>query len=38
MAGTDCDIGPRVGHENICWAKFESMRDGAALATQALWQ
>ena len=38
MAGTDCGIGPRVGHENICWAKFESMRDGAKLATSALWR
>lgn len=37
MAGTDCGIGPRVGHPSICWAKFESMRDGAALATKALW-
>jgi 5-methyltetrahydropteroyltriglutamate--homocysteine methyltransferase len=38
MAGTDCGIGPRVGHADICWAKFESMRDGAALASQALWR
>jgi 5-methyltetrahydropteroyltriglutamate--homocysteine methyltransferase len=37
MAGTDCGIGPRVAHPTICWAKFESMRDGAALATKALW-
>lgn len=38
MAGTDCGIGPRVADPAICWAKFESMRDGAALATQALWK
>jgi 5-methyltetrahydropteroyltriglutamate--homocysteine methyltransferase len=38
MGGTDCGIGPRVGHPKICWAKFESMRDGAALATAALWR
>jgi len=37
MAGTDCGIGPRVAHPTICWAKFESMRDGAAIATKALW-
>ena len=37
MAGTDCGIGPRVAHPTICWAKFESMRDGAKLATEALW-
>ena len=37
MAGTDCGIGPRVGHEKICWAKFESMADGARIATKQLW-
>jgi 5-methyltetrahydropteroyltriglutamate--homocysteine methyltransferase len=37
MAGTDCGIGPRVGHPTICWGKFESLRDGAALATKDLW-
>jgi 5-methyltetrahydropteroyltriglutamate--homocysteine methyltransferase len=37
MAGTDCGIGPRVGDPAICWAKFEAMRDGAALATHDLW-
>ena len=37
MAGTDCGIGPRVAHSSICWGKFESMRDGAALASSALW-
>ena len=37
MAGTDCGIGPRVGHPSICWAKFESLSEGAALASHALW-
>lgn len=38
MAGTDCGIGSRVGHPSICWAKFESMRDGAKLASGVLWR
>lgn len=38
MAGTDCGIGPRVAHPKICWAKFETMRDGAALASEQLWR
>src|SRR5581483_9882904 len=25
MGGTDCGLGPRVGHANIAWAKFEAM-------------
>ena len=37
IAGTDCGIGSRVGHGSICWAKFEAMAEGAALATQRLW-
>jgi 5-methyltetrahydropteroyltriglutamate--homocysteine methyltransferase len=37
MAGSDCGIGPRVGDPAICWAKFEAMRDGAALVSAALW-
>ncbi len=37
MAGTDCGIGSRVGHANICWAKFKAMSDGAAIATKELW-
>lgn len=37
MAGTDCGIGPRVGHPSICWAKFESLSEGARIASQHLW-
>ena len=33
MAGTDCGLGPRVGHPEICWAKLESMAAGAHLAS-----
>jgi len=37
IAGTDCGIGPRVGHPLICWAKFEAMAEGARRATKILW-
>ena len=37
MAGTDCGLGPRVGHPKIAWAKFEAMAEGARLATRRLW-
>jgi len=37
IAGTDCGIGSRVGHPNICWAKFEAMAEGARIATRELW-
>jgi 5-methyltetrahydropteroyltriglutamate--homocysteine methyltransferase len=37
MAGTDCGLGPRVGHPRIAWAKFEALAEGARLATRALW-
>jgi 5-methyltetrahydropteroyltriglutamate--homocysteine methyltransferase len=37
IAGTDCGIGSRVGHAEICWAKFEAMSEGARLATKELW-
>jgi 5-methyltetrahydropteroyltriglutamate--homocysteine methyltransferase len=36
MAGTDCGLGGRV-HEDIVWAKFRSMVEGARLATKELW-
>jgi 5-methyltetrahydropteroyltriglutamate--homocysteine methyltransferase len=36
IAGTDCGIGTRVGHPSICWAKFESMAQGARMATERL--
>jgi 5-methyltetrahydropteroyltriglutamate--homocysteine methyltransferase len=37
LAGTDCGLGTRVGHESICWAKFEAMAEGARRATKILW-
>jgi 5-methyltetrahydropteroyltriglutamate--homocysteine methyltransferase len=37
LAGTDCGLGSRVGHEAICWAKFEAMAEGARRATKILW-
>jgi 5-methyltetrahydropteroyltriglutamate--homocysteine methyltransferase len=38
IAGTDCGLGPRVGHPKIAWAKFEALVEGARLATRALWR
>jgi 5-methyltetrahydropteroyltriglutamate--homocysteine methyltransferase len=38
MAGTDCGIGPRVGHPKIAWAKLAAMSQGARLATELLWK
>jgi 5-methyltetrahydropteroyltriglutamate--homocysteine methyltransferase len=37
VAGTDCGLGPRVGHARIAWAKFESLVEGARIATKRLW-
>lgn len=37
MGGTDCGLGPRVGHAKIAWAKLEALAEGARLATQRLW-
>jgi len=37
IAGTDCGLGPRVGHPRIAWAKFEALVEGARLATRRLW-
>jgi 5-methyltetrahydropteroyltriglutamate--homocysteine methyltransferase len=37
LAGTDCGIGPRVGHPAICWAKLEAMVEGARRASKILW-
>jgi len=37
LAGTDCGLGTRVGHESVCWAKFEAMAEGARRATKILW-
>jgi 5-methyltetrahydropteroyltriglutamate--homocysteine methyltransferase len=36
IAGTDCGLGPRVGHPEIAWAKFDSLAEGARIATQRL--
>ncbi len=38
IAGTDCGIGPRVGHPEIAWAKLESISAGAKAATARLWR
>ena len=37
IAGTDCGLGPRVGHPQIAWAKFDSLAEGARLASHRLW-
>jgi 5-methyltetrahydropteroyltriglutamate--homocysteine methyltransferase len=37
IAGVDCGLGTRVGSESILWAKFESMVEGARLASEELW-
>jgi 5-methyltetrahydropteroyltriglutamate--homocysteine methyltransferase len=37
IASTDCGLGGRV-HADIAWAKLESLAQGAALATKALWK
>jgi len=38
MGGTDCGLGPRVGHAKIAWAKLEALAAGARLASQRLWR
>jgi 5-methyltetrahydropteroyltriglutamate--homocysteine methyltransferase len=37
IAGTDCGMGSRVGHPEVCWAKFDAMVEGARLASERLW-
>ncbi|HLF71272.1 MAG TPA: cobalamin-independent methionine synthase II family protein [Dehalococcoidia bacterium] len=37
IAGTDCGLGYRVGHEEIMWAKLDAMVEGARIATKQLW-
>ena len=37
LGGTDCGLGHRVGHPDICWAKLSSLAEGARLATRQLW-
>lgn len=36
IASTDCGLGGRI-HPQIAWAKLETLAQGAALATKALW-
>jgi 5-methyltetrahydropteroyltriglutamate--homocysteine methyltransferase len=36
MAGTDCGLGTRVGHAEICWAKLAAMSEGCKLASERL--
>lgn len=38
MAGTDCGLGPRVGHPEIAWAKLEALSAGAKIASDRLWK
>jgi 5-methyltetrahydropteroyltriglutamate--homocysteine methyltransferase len=37
IAGTDCGLGGRVGHDEIVWAKLDALVEGARLASEALW-
>ena len=37
IAGTDCGIGPRVGHPDIAWAKLTALVEGARRASARLW-
>jgi 5-methyltetrahydropteroyltriglutamate--homocysteine methyltransferase len=37
IAGTDCGMGSRVGHPEVCWAKFRAMAEGARMASKRLW-
>jgi 5-methyltetrahydropteroyltriglutamate--homocysteine methyltransferase len=41
IAGTDCGFGTIVGDsqvsEDVVWAKLESLREGAAIASERLW-
>ena len=37
IAGTDCGLGGRVGHDEIAWAKLDALVEGARLASEELW-
>lgn len=37
IAGTDCGLGHRVGHPELCWAKLRSLSEGAQRASALLW-
>jgi hypothetical protein len=30
-------MGSRVGHPEVCWAKFNAMAEGSKIATKTLW-
>lgn len=36
IAGTDCGLGGRI-HPQIAWAKLEALAEGAAMASEELW-
>jgi 5-methyltetrahydropteroyltriglutamate--homocysteine methyltransferase len=38
IAGTDCGMASRVGHPEVCWAKFRAEVAGAKLASERLWK
>jgi 5-methyltetrahydropteroyltriglutamate--homocysteine methyltransferase len=38
IAGTDCGLGGRVGHQEIVWAKLADLSEGARLASRRLWR
>ena len=37
IAGTDCGLGGRI-HEQLVWAKLQTLAQGAALASRQLWK
>ncbi len=37
IPGTDCGLGTRVGHPSVCWAKLETLAEGARRASRQLW-
>src|SRR5262245_18422899 len=37
IAGTDCGVGTRVWNDEIAWAKFEAIVEGARMASAELW-
>jgi 5-methyltetrahydropteroyltriglutamate--homocysteine methyltransferase len=37
IAGVDCGLGTRVGSESVLWAKFQSLAEGARIASAELW-
>jgi 5-methyltetrahydropteroyltriglutamate--homocysteine methyltransferase len=37
IAGTDCGLGPRVGHAEIAWGTLRAAVEGARIASEELW-